>query len=60
MDKSTLMKLYAPYFLVVIVGIFFIIKAIMKASVALGVVGGCIIGLGAMHMTLIKIARRKK
>ncbi|MEE0830192.1 MAG: hypothetical protein UIM26_01875 [Longicatena sp.] len=54
------MKLYAPYLLVVIVGIFFIIKAIMKASVALGVVGGCIIGLGAMHMTLIKIASRKK
>ena len=60
MDKSTLMKLYAPYFLVVIVGIFFIIKAITKASVVLGIVGGCLIGLGAMHMTLIKIASRKK
>lgn len=60
MEKSTLIKLYAPYLLVVIVGIFFIIKAMMKASIVLGIVGGCIIGLGAIHVTLIKIASRKK
>ncbi len=54
MEKGTLIKLYAPYLLLVIAGIFFIIKAFTNSSVVLGVVGGLLIGLGIVHITLFK------
>lgn len=54
MEKSTLIKLYAPYLLLIIVGIFFIIKAFTNSSVVLGVVGGLLIGLGVVHVTVFK------
>jgi hypothetical protein len=60
MDKNTLMKLYAPYLLVIIAGIFFIIKAFKNSSMVLAIVGCFLIGLGTMHITLFKMIDKGK
>ena len=59
MNKSTLIKLYAPYLLMVIVGLVFFGKAILTKQMMMGAAGIVLIAFASIHVTILKLINKK-